>query len=306
MLTDEQVEDFVRDGYVAIRGAFSAATAAAARDVLWAEMAPSGIDRDDPSTWDRPVIRLGEHGEEPFREAAASSLVAGAADRLAGAGKWAPRVSIGTFPVRFPCEDGPGEDGPGDDGWHVDASFPGEQPEAFLHWRVNVRSKGRALLMLYLFSDIGDDDAPTRLRVGSHRAMAKMLQPYGEEGAEMGALIPEFAATEGLPEAWATETPATSTSATPSSCTPRRPCCRGRDAAPGSSRSPHCSERPPTWTGPKRNSPRSRGRSSWAAAGKDHAEWIGGARRPPCAGSVDPAAGRAGRWCGAHRRKRRE
>lgn len=145
-----------------------------------------------------------EHGEEPFREAAASPLVAEAADRLAGAGKWAPRVSIGTFPVRFPCEDGPGEDGPGDDGWHVDASFPGEQPEAFLHWRVNVRSKGRALLMLYLFSDIGDDDAPTRLRVGSHRAMAKMLQPYGEEGAEMGALIPEFAATEGLPEAWAT------------------------------------------------------------------------------------------------------
>ncbi|MBS4104736.1 phytanoyl-CoA dioxygenase, partial [Tsukamurella paurometabola] len=72
MLTDEQVEDFVRGGYVAVRGAFSAATAAAARDVLWAEMAASGIDRDDPSTWDRPVIRLGEHGEEPFREAASS------------------------------------------------------------------------------------------------------------------------------------------------------------------------------------------------------------------------------------------
>lgn len=199
VLTDEQVEDFVRDGYVALRGAFSAATAAAARDVLWAEMASSGIDRDDPSTWDRPVIRLGEHDEPPFREAAASPLVAAAADGLAGPGKWVPRVSIGTFPVRFPCEDGPG-----DDGWHVDASFPGEQPEAFLHWRVNVRSKGRALLMLYLFSDIGDDDAPTRLRVGSHRALAAMLQPYGEEGAEMGALVPEFAATEGLPEVRAT------------------------------------------------------------------------------------------------------
>ncbi|KXP12488.1 phytanoyl-CoA dioxygenase [Tsukamurella pulmonis] len=199
VVTDEQVEDFVRDGFVAVRGAFSGATAAAARDVLWEELASYGLDRDDPSTWDRPVIRLGEHDEAPFREAAASPLLAEAADRLAGPGGWVPRVSLGTFPVRFPCEDGPG-----DDGWHLDPSFPGDQPEAFLHWRINVRSKGRALLMLFLFSDIGVDDAPTRLRVGSHRAMAPLLRPYGEEGAEMGALIPEFAQTAHLPEAVAT------------------------------------------------------------------------------------------------------
>ncbi|KXP04169.1 phytanoyl-CoA dioxygenase family protein [Tsukamurella pseudospumae] len=199
MLTDEQVEDFVRDGYVAIRGAFSSATAAACRDVLWAELATMGIDRDAPSTWDRPVVRLGEHGEEPFREAATSPLVSEAADRLAGRGRWAPRVSLDTFPVRFPSEDGPG-----DDGWHIDASFPGDIPDAFMHWRVNLRSKGRALLMLFLFSDIGDGDAPTRLRVGSHRRMAALLRPYGDDGAAMGALIPEFESTAGLPETAAT------------------------------------------------------------------------------------------------------
>src|SRR5690606_28837951 len=33
----------------------------------------------------------------------------------------------------------------------------------FLEWRANVTSKGRALLMLFLFSDVGDRDAPTRL-----------------------------------------------------------------------------------------------------------------------------------------------
>ncbi|KXO99620.1 phytanoyl-CoA dioxygenase [Tsukamurella pseudospumae] len=199
VLTDEQVEDFVRDGYVAIRGAFSSATAAACRDVLWAELATMGIDRDAPSTWDRPVVRLGEHGEEPFREAATSPLVSEAADRLAGRGRWAPRVSLDTFPVRFPSEDGPG-----DDGWHIDASFPGDIPDAFMHWRVNLRSKGRALLMLFLFSDIGDGDAPTRLRVGSHRRMAALLRPYGDDGAAMGALIPEFESTAGLPETAAT------------------------------------------------------------------------------------------------------
>jgi hypothetical protein len=35
-------------------------------------------------------------------------------------------------------------------------------------WRVNVTSRGRALLMLFLFSDVSEDDAPTRIRIGSH------------------------------------------------------------------------------------------------------------------------------------------
>lgn len=58
--------------------------------------------------------------------------------------------------------------------------------------------------MLYLFSDIGDGDAPTRLRVGSHRAMAALLRPHGDDGAAMGELIPEFESTAGLPETVAT------------------------------------------------------------------------------------------------------
>jgi hypothetical protein len=42
-------------------------------------------------------------------------------------------------------------------GWHIDVSFPGlnssrEERRDFSDWRANVMSRGRALLMLFLFS----------------------------------------------------------------------------------------------------------------------------------------------------------
>lgn len=69
----------------------------------------------------------------------------------------------------------------GDDGWHIDVSFGYEHPD-FMEWRANVSSKGRALLMLFLFSDVDVDDAPTRIRVGSHADIARQLAPAGEAG----------------------------------------------------------------------------------------------------------------------------
>jgi hypothetical protein len=84
--------------------------------------------------------------------------------------------------VRFPSPDDPG-----DAGWHVDLSFPGDDGDPverkdFGAWRVNVTSRGRALLMLFLFSDVGECDAPTRIRIGSHFDVAKLLAPAGEAG----------------------------------------------------------------------------------------------------------------------------
>lgn len=38
------------------------------------------------------------------------------------------------------------------------------------------------MLMLFLFSDVGEDDAPTRLRVGSHQDIARLLEPQGDAG----------------------------------------------------------------------------------------------------------------------------
>jgi len=42
--------------------------------------------------------------------------------------------------------------------------------------------------MLFLFSDVSEDDAPTRIRVGSHRSIARRLGPAGEAGLSLGEL----------------------------------------------------------------------------------------------------------------------
>jgi hypothetical protein len=111
-----------------------------------------------------------------------------------------PVGSLGTFPVRFPSNEAPG-----DDGFHIDVSFGFETTNDFMSWRANVRSRGRALLMLFLFSDVGEDDAPTRIRVGSHLQLARELEPYGEEGATLRELAADgFASTAHCAEALAT------------------------------------------------------------------------------------------------------
>jgi hypothetical protein len=72
------------------------------------------------------------------------------------------------------------------------------------YW-TNVRSRGRALLALYLFTDIEVDDGPTRIRVGSHLAVPPVLEPYGEEGAAGLTFAAELvAATEHCEVAYAT------------------------------------------------------------------------------------------------------
>ena len=192
-----EIESFIENGFVRIDDAFPAERAGAARDILWRDL---GLDRDDPATWTQPVVRLGMYSQPPFVEAAATPRLRAAYDQLAGAGRWLPVMAMGTFPVRFPS---PAD--PGDAGWHVDASFGWDGEASFLDWRVNVRSRGRWLLMLFLFSDVGEDDAPTRIRVGSHVDMARLLAPAGEDGMTLGEMAAaDFAGSAARPEVLAT------------------------------------------------------------------------------------------------------
>lgn len=167
------VERFIRDGFIRLDGAFSTELAEQGRAILWGD---TGCDPQDPSTWVHPVVRLGDYGQQPFCRAANTLVLHSAFDELVGRGRWLPRLSLGTFPVRFPS---PGD--PGDTGWHVDASFPGDDDSLF-SWRVNVTSRGRALLMLFLFSDVTDHDAPTRIRIGSHLDVARILRAFRRTG----------------------------------------------------------------------------------------------------------------------------
>lgn len=174
------IDSFVTDGFVRLDGAFSRTSAEACRALLWRA---SGCDETAPSTWTRPVVRIGEIVHPLFREVANTPMLVGAYDALVGAGRWLPRASLGTFPLRFPSPDDPG-----DCGWHVDASFGWENEPDFLSWRVNVMSRGRALLMLFLFSDVDETSAPTRIRIASHVDIARRLAPHGEAGLSLREL----------------------------------------------------------------------------------------------------------------------
>jgi hypothetical protein len=167
------VDAFIRDGYVAVRGAFDQRTAGRCRDAIWAALAAHGIARDDRSSWQPPLVRIGCPEGEPFAAAGTAPKLTEAYDELIGAGRWIPRAGVGgTVPARFPSEDYPGEVG-----YHIEGSYWGGDG----YW-ANVRSRGRGLLALFLFSDTGPADAPTRLVLGSHLFVPPVLAPAGEDG----------------------------------------------------------------------------------------------------------------------------
>jgi hypothetical protein len=187
-LTSHQVQSFIDDGFVKIENAFSNQLASHCRDELWADI---GLSPDQPENWIQPVVRLVSKASPPFIDAANTPVLHKAYDQLVGDRRWLAPKGLGTFPIRFPSPKSPG-----DDGWHVDVSF-GEDTPDFMQWRVNVKSRGRALLMLFLFSDVGRDDAPTRIRKGSHSTIARELLPYGEAGATLRQLSADsYASTE--------------------------------------------------------------------------------------------------------------
>lgn len=172
VLSDDDLERFVADGFVHLDGAFGADLADRCVDTLWSML---DVDREDPSGWTEPVIRIpGSGGPDLVAAINTPRLVGAINDLLGGADAWQPRSrGYGTFAVRFPSDVDPG-----DAGWHIDGSF-GEPP----WYRVNFESRGRALLLLMLFSDVTELDAPTRIKIGSHRDVARALSAdVDEEG----------------------------------------------------------------------------------------------------------------------------
>lgn len=194
-LSPTHIQHFIQKGYVKVEHAFSRELADACRSILWKA---TQTDPDDPATWTQPVVRIGEIGLPPFQQAANTPVLLQAFQQLAG-DNWLPRTSLGSFPIRFPSET------PANDtGWHVDASFPGDTPADYMQWRINVYSRGRALLMLFLFSDVCEIDAPTLIQEGSHLKVARILEPHGPAGLSFMELALQLDTLNGLPLAQAT------------------------------------------------------------------------------------------------------
>jgi hypothetical protein len=173
-LTTEQITSFIDKGFVKIENAFPIEIANDCRAILWKA---TQCDPNNPDSWTQPVIRIVELGLEPFKKAANTPILHNAFDQLVGKDNWFPRHTLGSFPIRFPSKEQAN-----DTGWHVDASFAGEDANNYFEWRINIHSKARGLLMLFLFSDVTEYDAPTIIKVGSHFDVAKILELEGEKG----------------------------------------------------------------------------------------------------------------------------
>jgi hypothetical protein len=146
-------------------------------EVIEEELRGQAVDPHDPTTWTKPVVRIPCPEGPAFAAAGTSSALREVYDALLGPGRWIPREGVGgTIAVRFPSLQDPG-----DAGWHIDGSY-----DVAGKWWVNVFSRYRGLLALFLFTDVGVADAPTEILVGSHLDVPRVLRPFGERGVFFG------------------------------------------------------------------------------------------------------------------------
>ncbi len=180
VLDDDALVQFVRDGYVLLPHAFDAEVAARGRAAVWREI---GLSPDRPEQWTERFVHLKRTLRGGPFDAVMTPRVASAFDQLlgAGAGAWRFGEAYGWWPVLFPGH--LADRGPTDLGWHVD----GGSTERHLD------SPEQGLVTLFLFSDIEPGGGGTALRVGSHRAVARLLaahEPRGLSVEDLRAQLP--------------------------------------------------------------------------------------------------------------------
>src|SRR2546426_10332823 len=180
------INDFVANGFLVERGAVAPDLVRACRNAIENELRVLSVDTHDPATWTEPVVRIPCPDGPAFAAAGTSPALWRMYDALLGPRRWVQRQGVGgTIPVRFPSTKDPG-----DAGWHIDGSYEVDGK----YW-ANVHSRYRGLLALFLFTDVGDDDAPTELIVGSHLDIPRVLAPYGEPGVFVGDAAEEIPAS---------------------------------------------------------------------------------------------------------------
>jgi hypothetical protein len=195
VMSEADVESFIANGFIKVDAAFPEQVARDCRAWLWEK---TGLSPNAPDTWTEAKIWLPGSDAECFRAALRTPRLTAAFDDLAGRGRWQPFQGMGIpehvmFPIRFPNRP---DTEPDDKDWHIEACW-GDPP------RTNLRTRGLLMFMLFLFSDVGPDDGATRIKIGSHLEVARLLEPFGDEGVVWPHQI-ELATKVAGPEALAT------------------------------------------------------------------------------------------------------
>ena len=147
------IDEFCDNGFLHVRGAVAADVVRDCVGVIEDALREMSVDLRAPETWTSPVVRIPCPEGPAFAAAGTSPALWRMYDALLGAGRWVQRAGVGgSIPVRFPSTTDPG-----DAGWHIDGSYDVDG-----QWWVNVRSRARGLLALFLFSDVGENDTPRR------------------------------------------------------------------------------------------------------------------------------------------------
>lgn len=167
-LTDSQWEQFLNDGYIVIRGAFSREDS-----IKWVEeeCKLAGYDLDDPSTWSKPYDRITTQHANPLGSFSPqgwelSKVLMGGTDRVKAEPKinlFALNLSQGADrPFEQPTSSSPG--------WHKDG----------WHFRHFLDSPDQGLLGIPLLTDVYPQGGATFIAAGSVKAVARFLANHPE------------------------------------------------------------------------------------------------------------------------------
>ncbi|WP_308637357.1 hypothetical protein [Paenibacillus silvisoli] len=174
VLTNQQIEHFMEKGWVKIEQAFPREEALKVQQFLWERLAEHGVDKEDSSTWTKPVVRLGNYTDS-VADGCNTDKLTGAVEDLLGEGRWVEgskkhNAIWGGFIINF------GPEVPG--GWHYDGS----------HFRHYLDSWQQGLLFVGLFSDVRPGGSGTLVAEGSHHIVAKLLAQH-PQGLSLGEAI---------------------------------------------------------------------------------------------------------------------
>mmetsp|Transcript_24931 Transcript_24931/g.40419 ORF Transcript_24931/g.40419 Transcript_24931/m.40419 type:complete len:265 (+) Transcript_24931:1411-2205(+) len=174
MLSHDEIEQFIHQGYVVLRGAFSRDAGDTARDdILWPILEQHhGLDKQDKGTWPQRVGIKEVFGNDkaPWDRIVTDKLCAAIDQLLGGREKWnKDDLGLGWWIVSFP--------GSGTGKWHVDGA----------HFTHHAHSKEQGLLPIFLLSDIEQGGGGTAVAAGSHKHVARILleHPEGISGGDL-------------------------------------------------------------------------------------------------------------------------